>query len=184
MKYYITDGKETEPVSNCACYNYEDIVTPVNVDILQELLEEVQFDLGKRSKLIDGFKYGFEIGCRGNLECRNVSCNIPFTVGNKTDMWNKIMKEVDLNRYARPYEESEIPFTHFVQLPIGLVPKSGGKTRLIFHLSYNFSNEDQSINANTPKDLCSVRYKELDFAIEGLFCMVIWLGYRECVEGS
>ena len=37
-----------------------------------------------------------------------------------------------------------------VQSPVGLVPKSGGKTRLIFHFSYHFKNGNQSVNYWTP----------------------------------
>ena len=56
-------------------------------------------------------------------------------VGDELTLWNKVMKEVKLKRYAGPFEQ--IPFKHFIQSPIGLVPKDGGKdTRLIFHLSY------------------------------------------------
>ena len=45
------------------------------------------------------------------------------------------MKEVKEGRYAGPFES--IPFDSYIQSPIGLVPKDGGKdTRLIFHLSY------------------------------------------------
>ena len=45
------------------------------------------------------------------------------------------MKEIAEKRMAGPFED--IPFEHFIQSPIGLVPKDGGKkTRLIFHLSY------------------------------------------------
>ena len=75
------------------------------------------------------------------------------------------MKEVKLKRYAGPYEE--IPYEFFVQSPIGLVPKAGGQTRQIFHLSHNFGHEERqkSINYHTPDELCSVKYKDLDHAI-------------------
>ena len=76
------------------------------------------------------------------------------------------MKEVKEERYAGPFED--IPFDNFVQSPIGLVPKQGNKTRLIFHLSYNFSEQlqDASINASTPKEWCSVHYNNLDMAVK------------------
>ena len=73
------------------------------------------------------------------------------------------MKEVKEHRFAGPFE---CPPTHFyVQTPpLGLVPKSGGKTCLIFHLSYNFGQEEhkKSINFHTPADICRVRYNDLD----------------------
>ena len=54
----------------------------------------------------------------------------------------------------------------FIQSPIGLVPKAGGKTRLIFHLSYDFKNGNTSVDANMPKEQCHIKYKDLDFAID------------------
>ena len=78
-------------------------------------------------------------------------------------MWSKIMKEVQANIFADPFDQ--IPFENYIQSPIGLVPKAGNKTRLIFHLSYNFGSEDLSVNACTPRKSCSVRYNDLDVAI-------------------
>ena len=77
------------------------------------------------------------------------------------------MKEVKLGRYAGPYDS--IPFEIFVQSPIGLVPKAGGKTRLIFHLSYDFKQSGhKSVNYYTPDEACTVCYKDLDYAIKQL----------------
>ena len=83
------------------------------------------------------------------------------------------MKEVKHKRYAGPYKDP--PFEHFIQSPVGLVPKDGGtKTRLIFHLSHP-RGTGRSVNANTPKEKCSVRYPDFDQAIRlvqkfGKFC--------------
>ena len=75
------------------------------------------------------------------------------------------MKEVELKRYAGPYEE--IPFEYFIQSPIGLVPKDNGKkTRLIFHLSYPRSGEKVSVNSGTPQELKSVQYASFDEAVK------------------
>ena len=41
-------------------------------------------------------------------------------------LWNKVMKEVEAKRFAGPFEK--IPFDNFIQSPIGLVPKDGGKS--------------------------------------------------------
>ena len=73
------------------------------------------------------------------------------------------MKEVQLKRVAGPYEEP--PFEFFIQSPIGLVPKDGGKkTRLIFHLSYP-KKTDQSVNAQIDKSKCSVKYPDFEVAV-------------------
>ena len=74
------------------------------------------------------------------------------------------MKEVKEQRYAGPFQK--IPFDHYIQSPIGLVPKDGGKdTRLIFHLSYP-RGKGTSVNANTPEHICTVKYPDFIDAIQ------------------
>ena len=67
------------------------------------------------------------------------------------------MKEVQLKHVVGPFDQ--IPFTDFIQSPIGLVPKAGSEqTRLIFHLSYNFKCDGlKSLNFHTPRDRCTVK---------------------------
>ena len=76
------------------------------------------------------------------------------------------MKEVEVRRLAGPFDS--IPYENYIQSPIGLVPKVGGKTRLIFHLSYRFSGDDEgmSLNEGTPQELCSVKYNDIDAAVD------------------
>ena len=74
------------------------------------------------------------------------------------------MKEVEAGRHAGPF--TEIPFENYIQSPIGLVPKAGNKTWLIFHLSYDFDENRQSVNYHTPKEWCTVKYNDLDYAIK------------------
>ena len=68
----------------------------------------------------------------------------------------------------------EIQYPNFVQSPIRLGPKDGGsKTRLIFNLSHDFPREGlknarNSINFFTPKELCSVKYNNMDHVIQTL----------------
>ena len=101
-------------------------MTPLKVQRLQELLQETQYDLVETAFLVDGFTNGFDIGYAGPEVRQSQSKNIPFTVGNKVELWNKIMKEVKLGRVAGPF--SEIPYQNYIQSPVGLVPKAGGKT--------------------------------------------------------
>ena len=76
------------------------------------------------------------------------------------------MDEVKAKRYAGPFDK--IPFKNYIQSPIRLVQKSNGKLRLIFHLSFDFGDEqhEQSLNYHTPEEMCSVKYKDLDYAID------------------
>ena len=79
------------------------------------------------------------------------------------------MKEVKLKRFAGPFDKP--PFEYFIQSPIGLVPKSNGDTRLIFHLSYprKTGSEQCAVNACIPKKLCKVIYPDFSEAVE--MCM-------------
>ena len=118
-----------------------------------------------RNFLIEGFTTGFDIGYAGPRVRKSKSENIPLTVGTKSDLWEKITKEIDAGRVAGPF--NQIPYENYIQSPIGLVPKAGGKTRMIFHLSYNFSDREQdgSLNAWTPREICTVHYNDLDAVI-------------------
>ena len=140
------------------------IITPLDPDKFEELLKEAGYQEDKRKYVIDGFKNGFSLEYQGGLKaCRRLAPNLKLRVGNKTELWNKVMKEVELGRYAGPYEDP--PFEHFVQSPIGLVPKDKGtKTRLIFHLSYPKSGE--SVNAGIPCEKCTVKYPDFDEAVK------------------
>ena len=148
-----------------------DIVTPVNVRVLERLLKETDYPVAKRNFLVEGFTHGFNIQYKGPQIRQETARNIPFQVGvgNKEEMWEKMMKEVKAKRYAGPFKN--IPYNNYIQSPIGLVPKAGGQTRLIFHLSYNFGEEEErkSVNHHTPEDECSVKYNDLDYAINSSF---------------
>ena len=110
---------------------------------------------------------------KGSLNnVRRYANNLKLTVGTHVELWNKVMKEVQLGRYAGPFEVP--PYQYFVQSPIMLVPKDKGlKTRLIFHLSYPRGGE--SVNSGIPKQYCAVKYPDFEEAVkmcirEGVNC--------------
>ena len=164
------------------------VITPVNADILEELLIQSQYNPTKRNFIVKGFREGFSIKYRGRKNLQQRSNNLRFNVGNELQLWNKVMKEVKLKRFAGPYDTP--PFGNFIQSPIGLVPKDNGvDTRLIFHLSHprlksnskieqytshgkriKKSAEPKSVNACTPKKYCKVQYPDFNEAI------------RHCIE--
>ena len=150
----------------CSNFDLENIITPVKVGKLVEYLVQTNYPYKKTQFLQHGFEQGFDIGYKGPEKCCSKLNNLPFTVGDKVELWNKLMKEVKLGRVAGPFEE--IPFEHYIQLPIGLVPKAGDQTRLIFHLSYQFKKGDglESLNHYTPKSETSVKYRDLDYAVQ------------------
>ena len=144
----------------------ENIFSPVNHAELEKFLIRTNYDKDKTKFLIDGFKNGFDLGYRGPQQIRQTSQNLKFTIGDKIELWNKVMKEVKEKRYAGPFEN--IPFENYIQSPIGLVPKDGGKkTRLIFHLSHpRDTTRGTSVNGSTPDSLTSVEYLDFEQAIK------------------
>ena len=144
----------------------ESVVTPVKVDLLVQLFKETNFDAEKTQFLEKGFKHGFDIGYEGPEHRQSTAENIPLTVGSEIQLWNKLMKEVKLKQVAGLYDN--VPFDDYIQSPIGLVPKDGGDgVRLIFHLSYDYVRDgNKSLNFHTPREKCTVAYKDLDYAVQ------------------
>ena len=164
-------------------FDIEGIVTPIKLDCYRRLLEKSNFNKEKSGYLLDGFKNGFDIGYRGPQNCRDSTRNIPIRdgVGSETIMWEKLMKEVELGRHAGPF--NFIPYTEYIQSPIGLIPKAGNKTRLIFHLSYDFGPElhHKSVNFFMPDEFCSVKYKDLDYVVRSILHLLTD-GNSDCPE--
>ena len=153
----------------------ENIITPVNPDNFDRLLKESGYNDQKRKFLIDGFRNGFSLEYSGELKrVRREAPNLKLRVGSKTQLWNKVMNEVELGRFAGPFAEP--PFEFFVQSPIGLVPKDKDKkTRLIFHLSYPKNGE--SVNSGIPHEKCTVKYPDFEEVVklclhEGVGCSI------------
>ena len=127
------------------------------------LLHNSNYDADETEFLMNGFTTGFDIRYEGPMERCSEADNIPLTIGSDAELWSKIMKEVGAGRVAGPFPN--IPFKNYIQSPVGLVPKAGGKTRMIFHLSYKFSDKELSLNACTPQEKCTVKYNDLDVAV-------------------
>ena len=83
----------------------ENITTPVNVEALHKLLLESKYNPEETKFLVEGFSNGFDIGYRGPENIKQKSNNLKFSIGNKTELWNKVMKEVELKRYAGPFKD-------------------------------------------------------------------------------
>ena len=140
------------------------ITTPINVMALKKLLTESGYDKDKTQFLYHGFSNGFSLQYRGSKLVKRLAPNLKFRVGNRVILWNKIMKEVRLKWFSGPYRT--IPFDNYIQSPVGLVSKDhGNETRLIFHLSYPRQGQ-HSVIANTPDNLCTVKYSEFDEAVK------------------
>ena len=86
--------------------NLEDIVTPVKCQVLEELLVNTGYDRSKTEFLVNGFKNGFELKYNGKLlGSKRFAPNLKLAVGSKLELWNKVMNEVELGRYAGPFCE-------------------------------------------------------------------------------
>ena len=111
-----------------------------------KLLQTSGYDSREAQYLIEGFTTGFDLEYQGPWNRQDTVHNLPFRdgVGNDRGVWQKMRREVEAGRFAGPY--SQIPFKNYVQSPVGLVPKSNGQTRLIFHLSYDFKGSYRSVN--------------------------------------
>ena len=137
----------------------------MNVAELDRLLKETNYDECERKFVVNSFTNGFPLGYQNDQDVQMESPNLRLECGSHRDMWDKIMKEVTLGRYAGPFES--IPFKRYIQSPLGLVPKGEKDVRLIFHLSYpRSSKEKKSVNACMPKELCTVKYSDSDMAIQ------------------
>ena len=91
----------------------ENIKTPVDVEMFEQLLNESKYDKEETRFLINGFRHEFCIGYKGDEEVKLKAPNLKFRgVGNPTELWNKVMKEVKEERYAGPFES--IPFEHYI----------------------------------------------------------------------
>ena len=89
-------------------YVLDDIVTPIDIEKYEYYLHATGFDAEKSEFLLHGFRNGFDIGYRGPLQRRDLSNNLPITVGLEGEIWEKLMKEVKLGRHAGLYES--IPY--------------------------------------------------------------------------
>ena len=143
-------------------FDLDNIVTPVITGEFDRLLKQTNYPNDKRHAIVAGFTEGFYIGYQGERNVQIKSPNLKFRVGNTCILWNKVMKEGKFKRFVGPFES----INNFIQSPIGLVDKDNGHDmRLIFHLSYQRTNKKVLVNANTPPELCTVKYQDFGQAI-------------------
>ena len=137
----------------------------MNVDELEKLFTASKYDKNETHFILDGFRNGFSIGYAGPKKVQIQAPNLKLECGTSEDLWGKVMAELQKKRFAGPFLEP--PTQYYIQSPIGLVPKDESAKHQIFHLSY--PRGGASVNSQTPKELCSIHYKDLDHAIK--LCM-------------
>ena len=89
-------------------FDCEDVVTPIRVKVLEKFLKQINYDKSESEYIQSGFKNGFDLGYWGPWCRKDLSDNLPLRVGNKTILWNKMMDEVKVHRFAGPFKD--IPF--------------------------------------------------------------------------
>ena len=112
------------------------------------------------SLLYNGFTKGFRLeytGPRNHIMTNNLLSARQFCSETK----HKLKSEIELNRILVPF--SKISISNLRIPPIGLVPKSDGRWRLITHLSFP---EGNSVNSYIDPELASVSYSSSDNILE------------------
>ena len=156
-------NKQEEEVLDFVNHDLTNIVTPVNAQIFAKMLRKAGYPRRKINFIEKGFSMGFSLQYKGSRQVQRRAPNLEIRVGSKVELWNKVMTEVKDGRFVGPFQE--VPYKHFIQSPIGLVPKDKGtKTRLIFHLSYPKNGE--SVNSGIPEKYCTVRYPDFEQAVK------------------
>ena len=112
-----------------------------------------------RKYIIDGIKYGVNIGHSGHYIENNITINHnwPSAYKYREAVEASIQKDVSKGRKLGPYESAPCPF---ISSPLGAFEKrrSHGKYRVIHDLSWP---PGQSVNEGIVKD-CSVKYVTID----------------------
>ena len=136
--------------------------TPINVDNLEYLLDNYNPILKKY--LISGFRHGFDIGFRGEVNCNPSVRNLQSTKEHKLAVTEALAKEVLVGRIAGPFASP--PFSSFQLNPIGIVPKKEpNKFRMIFDLSYP---PGKAINNSIDDEHAHVQYASMNDAVTAL----------------
>ena len=70
----------------------------------EKLLIDSKYNEEKRHFVNGGFRGGFFISYDGPIERQQTAGNLSLTCGSAEDLWNKVMKEVKLLRFAGPFD--------------------------------------------------------------------------------
>ena len=79
-------------------YDITNVKTPIDVGALKKLLEDTGYNKDKTEYLINGFRNGFRIGYHGPKDRQDTAKNLRLRVGSKHELWQKVMKEVKLEK--------------------------------------------------------------------------------------
>ena len=128
-------------------------ITPVNVDRLETELFNYSFEPSV-IHLLHCFRFGFRIGYDRPRQFL-FSKNLKSSTSLLDVVERNILKEVSVGPFC------SLPFTNFQIYPVGVVPKMHSN-------EWRTRRSDDSVNANIPKDVYSLQYVRIDYAINTL----------------
>ena len=131
--------------------------TYVNILRLKELLTDYP-DQRLVSSIIDGFKFGFDLGYKGTLT-NTFPKNNKSAITHRQGVTEAIRKEISRGHTAGPFPLPPFPINHIS--PLGAAPKPDGTIRLIMDLSQPVG---QSINEFISKEEFPCKYTPFDEA--------------------
>ena len=148
-------------VENNSTEAFSSIVTPVDYNMLEYHLKNINYDPKITNYLVDGFKHGFRID--HNIQPWDVQAQNSPSINNHQDqVKRKIEGQVSAARVAGPFTHP--PWTPFQSSPLNIREKRvPGTYRLIHDLSYPYN--ECSVNANIPQHLKSVKYSSVMDAV-------------------
>ena len=117
---------------------------------------------GTRSYLINGFRFGFDIGFRGTFsDIDSRPRNSQSARNNAEKVTQAIAKELARGHTSGPFPFPPFPHTHCS--PIGAAPKPDGSARLILDLS---SPRGDSVNDGISQEDFACKYSKFDDAVQ------------------
>ena len=121
----VEQGPTAGEASRLSANDYHNLhlPTPINAEHLDLLLSN--YDPILRKSLVLGFREGFDIGFRGEVNCDPSVKNLKSTNELKSAVSEALAKEVLDGRIAGPFPRP--PFPAFQLNPIGIVPKRDPK---------------------------------------------------------
>lgn len=136
--------------------------TPLNIDKLATLLVNYP-DKEIGVELLEGFSNGFRLGYTGP-RLHVMTHNLISAREHLTETLDKIQEEINLGRMLGPFKY--LPISTLRISPIGVVPKSDGKWRLITHLSHPIS---KSVNTFIDPTICKVSFTSFDNILDKIY---------------
>ena len=111
-------------------------------------------------KIVDGFHFGYSLkynSPRLNRQPRN----LPIVFTHSKDLWQSVMKEVNLGRMLSPFQVQ--PIFPLICSPVGMVEKKNSTA--MHHITYLSHPQGSSINSFIAPEDAEMHYQSFDAAV-------------------